>query len=162
VDRDTEQEIAKGLQKGDRQAWLQLYEACAESLWQNVARLMGYDCSAVPDVVQEAFLAAARSAKNFDSRQGSLWIWLWGIARRRIARRAITGWADVQSRSIKRAFTFAKGLPPESDWHYAGKDATFGDAETAIFWYRPQGSETYRVIYADLSVKDVAPGNLPD
>jgi len=62
---------------------------------------------------------------------------------------------------IVRAFTFAKGLPGESDWHYAGKDATFGDAETAIFWYRPQGSQTYRVIYGDLSVNDVAPENLP-
>jgi RNA polymerase sigma-70 factor (ECF subfamily) len=85
MDKDTEREIAKGLQEGDRQAWLQLYEAYAESVWQNVARLMGYDCPAVPDVVQETFLAAARSAKNFDSRRGSLWIWLCGIARRQIA-----------------------------------------------------------------------------
>ncbi len=85
MDKDTEREIAEGLQEGDRQAWLQLYEAYAECLWNNVARLMGFDCPAVADVVQETFLAAARSAKNFDSRRGSLWIWLWGIARRQIA-----------------------------------------------------------------------------
>jgi hypothetical protein len=24
----------------------------------------------------------------------------------------------------------------------------------AIFWYKPEGAKTYRVIYADLSVKD--------
>ena len=84
MDKDTEREIAKGLQEGDRQAWLQLYEAYAERAWQNIARLMGYDCPAVPDVVQETFLAAAHSAKNFDPRRGSLWIWLWGIVRRQI------------------------------------------------------------------------------
>jgi len=85
MDKDTEREIVEGLQEGDRQAWLQLYEAYAECLWNNVARLMGFDCPAVADIVQETFLAAARSAKNFDSRRGSLWIWLYGIARRHIA-----------------------------------------------------------------------------
>jgi hypothetical protein len=48
-----------------------------------------------------------------------------------------------------------------SDWHYAGKGVKIGDAETPIFWCRPQGSKTYRTIYGDLSVKDVKPGNLP-
>ena len=49
----------------------------------------------------------------------------------------------------------------EMEWHYAGAGVKLGDAETAIVWYRPEGSETYRVIYGDLSVKDVAPENLP-
>ncbi|MHC4630476.1 MAG: zf-HC2 domain-containing protein [Planctomycetota bacterium] len=47
------------------------------------------------------------------------------------------------------------------DWHYAGQGVKLGDTGKAIFWYRPQGSETYRVIYGDLSVKDVAQKNLP-
>ncbi len=85
MDKDTEREIVDGLQKGARQAWLQLYEAYAECVWNNVVRLMGFDCPAVPDVVQETFLAAARSAKNFDPARGSLRIWLWGIAKRQIA-----------------------------------------------------------------------------
>jgi RNA polymerase sigma-70 factor (ECF subfamily) len=85
MDKDTEREIAEGLQQGDRQAWLKLYEAYAESIWNNVARLMGFECPAVADVVQETFLAAARSAKNFDHNRGSLWSWLWGMARRQIA-----------------------------------------------------------------------------
>jgi len=49
----------------------------------------------------------------------------------------------------------------KSNWHYAGADVKFGDAEKAIFWYRPEGAETYRVIYGDLSAKDVAAENLP-
>jgi len=61
-----------------------------------------------------------------------------------------------------RGAVFVQQLPAESDWHYTGKDAKFGDAETAIFWYQPEDSETYRVIYGDLSVKDVASENLPE
>jgi len=49
----------------------------------------------------------------------------------------------------------------EMEWHYAGAGVKLGDAETAIVWYRPEGSETYRVIYGDLSVKDVSEENLP-
>ena len=37
-----------------------------------------------------------------------------------------------------------------------------GDAETAVFWYGPEDSETYQVLYADLRVeKDVAESDLP-
>lgn len=46
-------------------------------------------------------------------------------------------------------------------WHYAGKGVKLGDGRKAIFWYRPKGSQTYRVVYGDLSVKDIAPENLP-
>jgi hypothetical protein len=46
-------------------------------------------------------------------------------------------------------------------WHYAGSGVKLGDASKPVFWYRPQGSQTYRVIYGDLSVKDVAPEDLP-
>ena len=62
---------------------------------------------------------------------------------------------------IVRGIMFAQMLPADSDWHYAGKDVKLGDVDTAIFWHRPADSETYRVIYGDLSVKDVAPENLP-
>jgi hypothetical protein len=47
------------------------------------------------------------------------------------------------------------------DWKYVGAGVKFGDANKAVFWYQPQGSANYRVIYGDLSVKDVAPENLP-
>ncbi len=60
-----------------------------------------------------------------------------------------------------RGGMFVQNLSADRDWHYAGKDVKFGDAKTPIFWYRPEGSKTYRVIYGDLSIKDVAPENLP-
>ncbi|OHB77297.1 MAG: hypothetical protein A2Z25_10595 [Planctomycetes bacterium RBG_16_55_9] len=62
---------------------------------------------------------------------------------------------------IMRGITFVQELPDESDWHYTGKEAAFGDTDALIFWYKPQGSLTYRVIYGDLSVKDVPPEKLP-
>jgi len=58
-------------------------------------------------------------------------------------------------------FIFVQLLKAENDWHYVGKNVKFGDSESPVCWYRPEGSETYRVIYGDLSVKDVAPANLP-
>jgi len=38
----------------------------------------------------------------------------------------------------------------------------YGDAEKPVFWYRPEGSQDYHVIYGDLSVKEVAPDDLPN
>jgi len=60
---------------------------------------------------------------------------------------------------IVRGLKFVQEI--KGDWHYAGKGIEFGDADTAIFWYRPKDSETYRVIYGDLRVEDVAPEDLP-
>ena len=85
MDKNTQREIAKGLQQGNRRAWLQLYEAYAELLWRNISRLVGHDPAAVADIMQETFLAAARSARNFDPHRGSLWVWLWTIAKRQVA-----------------------------------------------------------------------------
>jgi len=47
------------------------------------------------------------------------------------------------------------------DWHYAGAGVKLGEADKAIFWYQPKGSETYRVIYGDLHVEDVEADQLP-
>ncbi len=62
---------------------------------------------------------------------------------------------------VLRGLQFVQSLPPEADRHYAGPDATVGDATKPVFWYRPSGAANYRVIYADLSVLDVAPADLP-
>ncbi len=62
---------------------------------------------------------------------------------------------------IGPGFIFFNLLKAENDWRYVGKNVKLGDSESPVCWYRPEGSETYRVIYGDLSVKDVAPENLP-
>jgi outer membrane lipoprotein-sorting protein len=64
--------------------------------------------------------------------------------------------------TMYRGIMFLTKLPAGSNWRYAGEEVKFGDSDKAIFWYKPEGSETYRVIYSDLSVKDVVPENLPN
>ena len=64
----------------------------------------------------------------------------------------------------QKGMTLGKGMLFEmslKDKHYAGSGVKLGEADKAVFWYLPEGSATYRVIYGDLNVKDVAPENLP-
>jgi RNA polymerase sigma-70 factor (ECF subfamily) len=85
MDDQQQADVARGLREGRVEAWHALYDAYAESVWRCVARLMGSASADVADVVQETFLAAARSAASFDPTRGSLWMWLCGIARRHVA-----------------------------------------------------------------------------
>jgi hypothetical protein len=62
---------------------------------------------------------------------------------------------------LTRHLLFIRFFRGQGRWHYAGNGVKLGDGDTPIFWYQPEDSETYRVIYGDLSVEDVEPGNLP-
>jgi hypothetical protein len=55
---------------------------------------------------------------------------------------------------IERGMDFVLLLPKEADWHYAGKRVALGAVDTPVFWYRPKGAKKYRVIYADLAVRE--------
>jgi len=54
---------------------------------------------------------------------------------------------------------FPGSLPPEADAHYGGKGVKRNAPDTPVFWYRPEAGKAYRVIHADLSVResDAAP-----
>jgi hypothetical protein len=52
---------------------------------------------------------------------------------------------------------FYATLQPENDSHYAGKNVKLDTPDRPILWYKPTGSDRYRVIYADLSIKEMAP-----
>ena len=61
-----------------------------------------------------------------------------------------------------RGFIFFQQMGPNGvDWQYVGSGVKLGEADKAIFWYQPRGSETYRVIYGDLSVEDAKADELP-
>ena len=62
---------------------------------------------------------------------------------------------------LQKGVMFIRFFKGEGKWVYAGKGVKLGDAATAIFWYRPASSQTYHVIYGDLSVKDTAEADLP-
>jgi RNA polymerase sigma-70 factor, ECF subfamily len=85
MDEQQERDVVRGLREGKADAWRALYDAFAERVWRGVARLLGPHSADVADVVQETMLAAARSARSFDPARGSLWPWLWGIARLQVA-----------------------------------------------------------------------------
>ena len=85
MDQQQQREVARGLRDGEPEAWQTLYETYAGRVWEWAARLMGPRSGDVADVVQETFLAAARSARKYDATRGSLWLWLCGIARNHVA-----------------------------------------------------------------------------
>jgi hypothetical protein len=67
-----------------------------------------------------------------------------------------------QGMKVTRHLLFIRFFKGQGEWHYAGNGVKLGEADKAIFWYQPEGAETYRVIYGDLSVKDVAEEDLPN
>jgi len=73
----------------------------------------------------------------------------------------------TEQESLEVATQFGQGIvfirffKGQGQWHYAGKGIKLGDSDSPIFWYQPKDSETWRVIYGDLTVKDVAPEDLP-
>ena len=79
----------------------------------------------------------------------------------------VTAMQVSEEKGTEIGMSFAKGmlfhqtLESQGQWTYAGVGVKLGDADKAIFWYQPKDSPKRRVIYGDLSVKDVAPEELP-
>lgn len=71
-------------------------------------------------------------------------------------------WSDEEANKSSLACEFIERLPEGSDYQYVGEDVKLGDADTPVCWWKPPGSTTYRVIYGDLSVRDVEPSDLPE
>jgi RNA polymerase sigma-70 factor, ECF subfamily len=135
--------VIHGLREGDRDAWATLYDGYSVDIWRCVARLLGKDVAAVSDVVQEVFMDAARSARQFDPNRGTLWNWLVGIAHHRVSahwqqtkrqarlqQMAETGEVDVHhlldgqlaaktSGETQEAAEFVRGVLAELSFEYA-------------------------------------------
>lgn len=111
-DGELEQALIRGLRAGSREAWAAMYQRYNADIWRYVARLVGPDAGAVADIVQEVFLAAARSARQFDDSRGTLWSWLSGVAHhhvlshwRRLAKAAkFSPLTEVEEAAAQRLF----------------------------------------------------------
>jgi hypothetical protein len=68
---------------------------------------------------------------------------------------------ERQTQVMYRGFVFVSQLPFGS-WRYAGQTVPFGDPGTPVFWYQPQGSATWRVIFADLHAQTVTAEQLAE
>ena len=71
-------------------------------------------------------------------------------------------WTDEEANKSILASEFIDRLPEESDYQYVGEGVKLGDGDTPVCWWKPPESKTYRVIYGDLSARDVKPEDLPD
>ena len=70
-------------------------------------------------------------------------------------------WKNADTQMMFQAMLFVSLLPDDSNWRYAGNGVKINTPDTPIFWYKPAGSENYRVIYADLTVQELTEDQLP-
>ena len=78
-----------------------------------------------------------------------------------IAKQQVTAEEGPSAEQMKKVIEVGRGLqfvtmylPENSDAHYAGAGASESDVDRPVFWYKPTDSSSYRVIYADYSVKN--------
>ncbi len=56
---------------------------------------------------------------------------------------------------------FIRNSTEENTFRYLGKGVNLGDKDRIVCWYKLKGATSYRVVYGDLSVKDLPPEALP-
>jgi hypothetical protein len=91
---------------------------------------------------------------------------------------SVGAWFDTVTKVVDRKFleiyqrfsNYGPGAPvnpfirnstEENSFQYLGKGVKLGDKDRIVCWYKPKGASSYRVIYGDLTVKDIAPEALP-
>ena len=57
--------------------------------------------------------------------------------------------------NIGFTFLYTFYASKKADAHYAGSNVKLNEKDRPIFWYKPTGSDAYRVIYADLEVEEM-------
>jgi RNA polymerase sigma-70 factor (ECF subfamily) len=146
LDEPEQLAVIRGLREGDRDAWCRLYDAYSLDIWRYVTRLLGGAGQGgeqgVADIVQEAFLAAARSARSFDAERGTLWTWLCGIAHHGVA----AHWRDVHRAARVRQLAEQRSADFERWLSRADGAAESPNAPLD----RAESSEVVRVLLADM------------
>ena len=61
---------------------------------------------------------------------------------------------------LGRSQAFVLNLEKKNDLQYFG-GAKLNDADRPILWYSANGDESYKVVYADLSIRDTSKDSLP-
>ncbi len=82
---ESDEELIRRIQSGERKALAILYERYLPSVWRYVRVQLRGDEPASRDVVSDTFLHAVRSRGTFDGRVGTVSGWLMGIARHKVA-----------------------------------------------------------------------------
>lgn len=56
---------------------------------------------------------------------------------------------------------FAQQLKAVDNWHYFGQNVKAGEAHKPLCWWKLEHRDIYRVIYGDLTIRDVPPAEVP-
>jgi len=70
--------------------------------------------------------------------------------------------AELTRATMGFAFATKMLVSNERDAHYAGANVKLGTTDRPIFWYQPEGSDQYRIIFADLTVQPAASAPIVD
>jgi len=117
----TDAELIRCVQAGDQAALGMLYRRYLPALWRYAYGRLGGDRHAAEDTVSETFLAAIDGLHDLDPEGGSVYGWLIGIARHKLADRA---------RLMNRADRAGAVLAAEQGGHDSGGNP-HSDLETA-------------------------------
>ena len=107
----TDAELIRCIQVGDQAALGALYRRYLPALWRYAYGRLGGDRHAAEDAVSETFLAAIDGLDGLDPEGGSVYGWLIGIARHKLADRA---------RLMSRADKAGAVLAAEQEGHHNG------------------------------------------
>jgi hypothetical protein len=70
--------------------------------------------------------------------------------------KAIMPFTQKRTQKYMQGMMFYNLLTSQNDSHYVGAGVKLGTPDRPIFWYKPSGADKYRVIYADLSIKEMS------
>ncbi|MHC4361314.1 MAG: hypothetical protein ACYSTZ_00700 [Planctomycetota bacterium] len=63
--------------------------------------------------------------------------------------------AMQQMNLVLKGLWFTQKYKVQGNWHYCGHGVRLGDTERPVCWWKPQDSPDYRVVYGDLSLRDM-------
>ena len=81
-----EAELARAIIRGDGEAWERFFDTYCPWAYRFAHHHLGGSRADAEDLCSDIMMAAARSLRGFDSRRGTLDLWMLGLARRRLAR----------------------------------------------------------------------------
>jgi hypothetical protein len=69
--------------------------------------------------------------------------------------------AMAEGHKLLKGLMFAQECRVDGTWHYAGEGVKLGDAEAPVCWWQSEESDSFRVLYGDLRIESLAPGEIP-
>ena len=77
-------ELIRAVQSGDRKSLTILYQRYLSGVWRYLHAHLAWDREAAEDLVSETFLTAIRNIQAYDSKKGTVYGWLIGIAQNKL------------------------------------------------------------------------------